>query len=208
MEENPQKDITVQHWIEVSIGTYNHIIGFDELIKEMESVGSVHIRKKWYPACCTGFELNLVVKVGTWLANTLLSGIAYDLIKAGVNKLIESLCKLFAANGEDMELQTLTLDYDDTTICFDGISGGRMSGLAEFFNSLPDHMEWLRQHGVKNIDRISLPIQGETLGQLEESGVILNEYDSIGADYFCIWSISYDYGCNHTFYDSKHQKLL
>ncbi len=208
METESHDVTTVQPWIEIKIGTNNQIVRFDEFVKEMESLGSVHIRQKWYPAFCSGLEFSLVIKVGTWLYNACLSGIAYDLMKTGVKKLVEYLCKLFAANSEDMELQTLTLDYDETSIHFEGLSAGKLSGLAEFFNELSKHMEWLHQHGVKGIDKISVPVYGEDLEQLEQSDATLKDYDNFGADYFRIWSISYDYGCNQIIYDSQRQMLL
>lgn len=209
MEKNSRKDTTPQPWIEIEIGTDNQIIEFDEFVKEMELMGSVHIRKKWYPAFCTGLELGLVIKVGTWLANTLLAGIAYDLMKIGVKKLIDNLCKLLAANSEDLALQPLTIEYDDTSISFEGLSAGRLSGLAEFFNTLPNHLDWLLQHGVKNIDRISIPIYGAALELLDQKDKeALTAYDNFGSDYFRIWQISYDFGCNETFYDTARRILL
>ena len=208
MEENSQNGITIHSWIELEIGTDNHIIGFDEFIKEMESMGSVHIRKKWYPAFCTGLELSLVFKFGCWLGGIWLTGKIYDLMKVGEKKLLESLSKLLAANNENMELQPLTLDYDDTSIRFEGLSAGRLSGLAEFFNNLPNHLEWLNKHGVNGIDKISIPIYGDTLEQLDGKDEAIANYDNFGSDYFRIWQISYDFGCNQTVYDTKRHILL
>lgn len=207
--ETKSKDVTtVQPWIEIKIGTNNQIVGFDEFVKEMESLGSVHIRQKWYQAACSGLEIDLVIKVGEWLALTWIGGKVFKWIEAGEDRLMESLNKLLSKNEEDMEFQSLSIEYDDTTIRFIGLSAGKVATLGEFFNALYANVEWLNQHGIKNIDSISLPIYGDDLEQLEDRDETLTDYNNWGADYFRIWKISYDFGCNKTFYDSMQQRLL
>lgn len=54
----------VEPWLEVKIGIDNRIVEFGRFLSNIESLGSVHVRRKWLPAACTGLELWLIVKWG------------------------------------------------------------------------------------------------------------------------------------------------
>lgn len=195
----------VEPWLEVKIGINNQIIDFEKFISNLESLGSVHVRKKWLPAACTGLEVWLIVKwgLGIWL-----SGKLYDVMKVYERKLLKYLESLFSVNHEDMELKTLNIEYDDTTIIFNSINKHVLVRLSSFFNNLQKNLRILESKGVQNIDKISFPIFGDELENVCKKDNKINDYDNWGKDYFKIWSITYDFGLSKVLYDSEKEELL
>ena len=195
----------VEPWLEVKIGINNQIIDFEKFISNLESLGSVHIRKKWLPAACTGLEIWLIVKwgLGIWL-----SGKLYEVMKVYERKLLKYLESLFSVNHEDMELKTLNIEYDDTTITFNSINNHVIVRLSSFFNNLQKNLRILESKGVQNIDKISFPIFGDELENVCKKDNKINDYDSWGKDYFKIWSITYDFGLSKVLYDSEKEDII
>ena len=195
----------VEPWLEVKIGINNQIIDFEKFISNLESLGSVHIRKKWLPAACTGLEIWLIVKwgLGIWV-----SGKLYDVMKVYERKLLKYLESLFSVNHEDMELITLNIEYDDTTITFNSINNHVLVRLSSFFNNLQKNLRILESKGVQNIDNISFPIFGDELENVCKKDNKINDYDSWGKDYFKIWSITYDFGLSKVLYDSEKEDII
>ena len=195
----------VEPWLEVKIGINNQIIDFEKFISNLESLGSVHIRKKWLPAACTGHEVWLIVK---WGLEIWLSGKLYDVLKAYERKLLKYLESLFSVNHEDMELKTLNIEYDDTTITFNNINNHVLVRLSSFFNNLQKNLRILESKGVQNIDKISFPIFGDELENVCKKDNKINDYDIWGKDYFKIWSITYDFGLSKVLYDSEKEDII
>ena len=199
----------VEPWLEVNVGIDNRIVEFDKFISSIGSLGSVHLRKKWLPAACTGLELWLIVKWGLGaLGSIWLSGKVYDIMKVYENKLLNYLESLFSANNEDMTLNTLVIDYDDTTITFHSITGRHLAGLSSFFNNIQKHLKTLESKGVQNISKISFPLFGDELEEVIMEDNSLKNYDSWEHDYFRSWSIKYDFGLSKILYDSASGNLL
>lgn len=199
----------VEPWLEVKIGIDNRIVEFGRFLSNIESLGSVHVRRKWLPAACTGLELWLIVKWGLGaLGSIWLSGKVYDVMKVYENRLLKYLESLFSANHEDMTLNTLDIDYDDTTITFHSITGRHLSGLSSFFNNLQKHFKILESKGIQNISKISFPIYGDEVENAIKVDDSLKNYDSWEQDYFRIWSITYDFGLSRILYDSASEILL
>lgn len=195
----------IETWLEVKIGINNQIIDFEKFISNLESLGSIHIRKKWLPATCTGLEIWLIVKwgLGIWF-----SGKLYDVMKVYERKLLKYLESLFSVNHEDMELKTLSIEYDDTTITFNSINNHVLVRLSSFFNNLQKNLRILESKGVQNIDKISIPIFGDELENVCKKDNKINDYDSWGKDYFKIWSITYDFGLSKVLYDSEKEDII
>ena len=107
-----------------------------------------------------------------------------------------------------MELKTLNIEYDDTTITFNSINNHVLVRLCSFFNNLQKNLRILESKGVQNIDKISLPIFGDELENVCKKDNKINDYDSWGKDYFKIWSITYDFGLSKVLYDSEKKELL
>ena len=199
----------VEPWLEVKVGLDNRIVEFDRFISNIESLGSVHLRRKWLPAACSGLELWLIVKWGLGaLSSIWLSGKVYDVMKVYENKLFMYLESLFSANNEDMTLNTLDIDYDDTTITFHSITGRHLAGLSNFFNNLQKHFKVLESKGIQNIAKISFPLFGDELENAIKEDDSLENYDSWEQDYFRIWSITYDFGLSKILYNSVSETLL
>ena len=107
-----------------------------------------------------------------------------------------------------MTLNTLDIDYDDTTITFHSITGRHLSGLSSFFNNLQKHFKILESKSIQNISKISFPIYGDEVENAIKVDDSLKNYDSWEQDYFRIWSITYDFGLSRILYDSASEILL
>lgn len=207
MEERNAKSMPTP-CIEIKTGTSSQIVGLDDFIKNLNSIGQVHSRQRWYPAACTGFELELLVKVGVGLALIWRDGLVYDLSKKLLGKIFRQIEDLYAKNDNAIDLIPLKVEYDDTTIEFDGVSAGQLPKLSAFFNSLPKHLEVLETKGVTNIDKIMTPIYGEEFASLEERNEDLKGYDPLFDNAFRIWKIRCDFGATTVMYDSEREYLL
>ena len=54
----------VEPWLEVKIGINNQIIDFEKFISNLESLGSVHIRKNGYLPHVLGLRFGLLLNGG------------------------------------------------------------------------------------------------------------------------------------------------
>lgn len=197
-------------WIEVTTGITNSIVGFDEFISQLETVGSVHKKTRWFPACCTGEEMGLVIKLGVFLGSSMLSGFAYDFLKVLGKKFVGWLHALFDANGGEVfeGLVYLEIEYDDIAIRFERIGKSHLSGLGIFFIDLQKSLIYLDSKGIDNVIKISLPVYGETLNIISEKGICYNDIDFWGVDYFRLWRVVYGYGVSECIYDSQKCEII
>ena len=188
----------IKPWIELRYLTRQSLIGLDEFQEELRQIGSLHKRAIWSSAAGSDSDLWLVVKFGLELVA---SGLAYDLIKISVKKLVGAL-KRFYKKNEYEQLWSLDLEYDDLTIKFYEIKLQDMNGIVKFMDDFPMHIDFLKGIDVKNIDTIEI-VNFDIIGIPNEEELALDE-DSL----FRYWKIVYEYGLDIVYYDSFEKKLL
>lgn len=197
-------------WIEIRTGLNNNIIAFDDFVKNLEEIGSVHLRKVWLPAACTGLEIWIVIKWGLGtLGSIWLTGKIYDILKVYEKKLINYLESLFDSNidnqNDELIINNLDIEYDDITIRINWIDKAHLTHLSCLFNNLSKHLRILKSNGINNINKIVFPICGEELGNFVDSNIHYREVEDLE---FRLWSITYDYGLSKIYYDSVGRTIF
>lgn len=184
-------------WIELRVQWGNQLKNLDELEADLNSLGSLHKRTVWLPACGSGSLLVLVFKFGV---ASVLSGITYDLMKKMCKKLVTSLEKFYKGNP-DYNMDGLKIEYDDITFEFFQLSASDIAHVGKFFNSLPEVFEFFAKHDINHIDLIQIP-------SYPEQAVSDAPDEDKEEDIFRYWKIRYDYGLNTVYYDSHSKQLL
>lgn len=182
-------------WIELIIPLRSQFIGIEELKKDLEKVGSVHIRTRWYPACGPDLGVIAILKFGVAAAA---SGFVWDVIKRLLKRTVESLIKIINKNKDAYFPATvgMYLEYDDMTIAFFELSGTDLAHVSKFMNDLPQHLDILKKHNINNIDEILLFEPDRSSNKAKNTS------------YWGQWEITYDFGMESVSYDSIHKKLI
>lgn len=185
-------------WIELRYLTRQRLNGLDEFKDELRQIGSLHKRANWSPAAGSDSDLWLVVKFGLELVA---SGIAYDLIKLSVKKLVDALKRLYKKN-ENEQLWSLDLEYDDLTIRFYEIEHQDMSHIVKFMDDFPIHLDFLKSINIKNINTIEI-VDFDIIGMPNEDELTMEKNRL-----FRYWKIFCEYGMDIVYYDSFEKKLI
>ena len=182
-------------WIELIIPVRSQFTGIDELKKDLEKVGSVHIRTRWYAACGPDLGVIAILKFGV---DAVASGFVWDAIKSLLKRTVESLNKIITKNKDAYFTATvgMRVEYDDMTIVFSELSGTDLAHVSKFMNDLPEHLDFLKKHNINNIDEILL------------FGPDISSNKAMNTSYWGRWEITYDFGMNSVSYDSIHKKLI
>ena len=182
-------------WIELIIPLRSQFTGIDELKKDLEKVGSVHIRTRWYPACGPDLGVIAILKFGV---AAVASGVVWDVIKSLLKRTVESLNKIITKNKDAYFPATvgMSVEYDDMTITFSELSGTDLAHVSKFMNDLPEHLDILKKLNINNIDDI----------HLFEPDISSNKAKN--TSYWGQWEITYDFGMNSVSYDAVHKKLV
>ena len=208
-----QKEITdlklTEPWIEIETRVSPKSASLDELVSNLKSIGSVHVRQVWMPAAGPTYEIWLVVKWGLGsLATIWLTGKIYDIMRMYEKKLIDALKSFFNNDVNQTELSSVSLEFDDTIIEFERIDKGNLGLISKFFNELPKHMKILTSKGITNIRKISFIVYSDEMINILEKYGITCEIMNFNDQNLKIWNISYHFGCSHALYDSENEIIL
>lgn len=194
--ENKSNDI----WIQLTFNSNGDFEGKDELIEELRQVCVVQERQKHYPAACTGAEffaaLNFNLTFTSFLNNVIIPNVEF-LAFIVACKAIWKAASTFLKKNEGFELQTLTLTFNDATIVVNETLENHYGFLVRLFQSLPKHWTKLQALGLKNINRIELPVL-----PTDDSVELLEKYctEEVETPENCLWLIRYELGLEHCYY--------
>lgn len=187
-------------WIQLTFNSNGDLEGKDELIEELRKVCVVQERKEWYPAACTGSEffaaLNFNLTLTAFLNNVLIPGAELWAFTAACKAVWKAFGN-FLKKNEGFELQTLTLTFNDATIVVNETLENHYGFLVSLYQILPKHWAKLQKLGLKNIDRIELPVLPN-----DNSIDLLEKYctDDEKSPENCLWMIRYELGLEYCYY--------
>lgn len=195
-------------WIQLTFNSNGVFEGKDELIEELRKVCVVQERKKWYPAACTGAEffaaLNFNLTFTSFLNNVIIPNVEF-LAFIVACKAIWKATSTFMKKNEGFELQTLTLTFNDATIVVNETLENHYGFLVRLFQSLPKHWAKFQELGLKDINRIELPVL-----PTDDSVELLEKYctEEVENPENCLWLIRYELGLEHCYYSPAMMKVV
>jgi hypothetical protein len=194
-------------WIQITFNSKEHYKGKDKLIEELRQVCVVQERKLWYPAADSGSEFIVEILINSPLAqfiqNVVVAGLAWDALKFGCTKVWDAFSKFVKKNGY-IDLQTLSLTFNDATIIVNGILGDNYGFLVKLFKCLPKHWAKMQEIGLKDIIEIELPLLPCESSEKENYYI---DYENQTPEN-CLWSIRYELGLEICHYNPKMMKIV
>ncbi len=195
-------------WIQLTFNSNGQLEGKEELIEELREVCVVQEHKKWYPAACTGAEffaaLNFNLTFTAFLNNVLIPGAELWAFTTACKAIWKTFSN-FLKKNEGFELQILTLTFNDATIVVNETLENHYGFLVRLFQSLPKHWAKLQELGLKNIDRIELPVLPS-----DDSVDLLEKYcpEEVVTPENCLWLIRYELGLECCYYCPTMMKVV
>lgn len=195
-------------WIKITFNSKEQVEGKDELMEELRQVCVVQERKLWYPSCDSGTEFFVEIlfnsPLSLFIQNVVIPGLAWDALKICCSKLWDAFTKFERKNG-GVDLQTLTLTFNDATVKVNGTLGNNYFFLVRLFQCLPNHWERLQELGLKDIIKIELPVlpNDNSIELLEK---YCTEEDETPEN--CLWYIRYELGFENCYYSPALLKVV
>lgn len=194
-------------WVKLLFNSNGTFQGKEEFIDDLQDICVVQVREKWYPAACTGYEflaeILINVSVTDFIKDVVIAGATWDVLKMACSKIWGVFIR-FVQNNEELDLQSLTLSFNDVTIVIHDALEDKNSFLISLYQCLPCHWIKLKELGVDNIIKIELPSmpkqRDDLLGFIDDSEKQTPEN--------CLWLINYELGLESCYYSPRHQKLL
>lgn len=195
-------------WIKITFNSKEQVEGKNKLIEELRQVCVVQERKLWYPSCDSGAEFFAEILInsglGLFIQKVVIPGLEWDAIKYACSKIWDAFTKFSKKNG-GVDLQALTLSFNDATVKVNGTLGDNYLFLVRLFQCLPNHWTKLQELGLKNVVRIELPVLPN-----DNSVELLEKYctDEDETPENCLWYIKYELGLETCYYCPALMKLV
>ena len=195
-------------WIKITFNSKEKVEGKDELLEELRQVCVVQERKLWYPSFDSGSEFFAEVLFNCDLAkfvhDVVIAGLAWDAIKIACIKVWKAFTT-FAERNEGLDLQKLTLTFNDATIQVNGILGNNYLFLVKLFQCLPKHWNKFRELKLKDIIKVELPVLPN-----DNSVELLDKYCPKEDDTpeNCLWYMRYELGLETCYYCPSLMKIV
>lgn len=187
-------------WIRIKFFTDSQLKGREELVSDLSKVCVVQDLTEWIPAESSGTEFIAEILLNASLSdlfeNVVLPGFTWDAIKLSLSKIWKALLA-FADKNDEIRLPKLTIRSNDITIKLNEVMGDQLSFIHDFYDCLKSHWPTLKAAGIKNVNRIELPVRpnDDNTDVLQYVNPDLDETPDN-----CVWLISYDFGVNHCYY--------
>lgn len=199
-------------WVNITFNTDEQLQGKDEFLATLKQEGIVvQERKKWYPAYCSGQEVEVLQMLinspfFNFAVGAIAGGAFWDTIKYVIKKLFEALSRLKEQN-QDFSVESLLFEFDDITIKIKDLHDVDYAYLQDTFFNMGEHIEYLNQQEVNDIREISLPYVKKD-DDFEENRI---EYETpLGftkeVDYY--WKIKYADGCMTCYYNPREMAII
>lgn len=199
-------------WVNITFNAYDQLVGKDEFLAALKREGVVvQEREKWYPAACTGQEIDIILvlinnPVVQHMAEVAMDGMVWGLMTRFIPKLFEGLGQLKEQN-QDFSLECLQFEFDDVTIKIKDLHNVDYAYLQDTFFNLGEHIESLNQQGIDDIREISLPYVKRDENYVDNGEIYMTSGDiAKEIDYF--WKIIYGNGCMICYYNPKEKTIV
>ena len=195
-------------WIKITFNSKERVEGKEEMIEELRQVCVVQERKLWYASFDSGSEFFAEVLfntgLGLFIKNVVVPGLEWDAIKYACSKIWSAFSK-FAERNDGLDLQTLTLSFNDATVKVNGTLGDNYLFLVKLFQCLPKHWAKFQSIGISDIIKIELPVLPN-----EHNVELLQQYctEDEETPENCLWYIRYQLGLESAYYSPALMKLL
>ena len=175
-----------QIWINITFNDYNLIKGKDEFLEELRSKAIVQERTKWYPAACTGFEIETIkVLVNSpillYVGEVIFSGLIWDAIKSVFHFIFSKIIELKNKNRE-LEIEKIEFEFNDLSIIIIEDVDTNNTKLLNQLQKLNEYLLIMEKYNIENIRAFT----------------IKNESS---------WMISYNNGCDECIYSPINQTI-
>ena len=199
-------------WVNITFNAYDQLQGKDEFLATLKQEGIVvQERKKWYPAYCSGQEVEVLQMLinspfFSFAVGAIAGGAFWDTIKYVIKKLFEALSRLKEQN-QDFSVESLQFEFDDITIKIRDLRDVDYAYLQDTFFNMGEHIEYLNQQKVNDIREISLPYvkKGDDFEENRIGYETPLEFTK-EVDYY--WKIEYGDGCMACYYNSKDKVII
>ena len=199
-------------WVNITFNAYDQLVGKDEFLAALKREGVVvQEREKWYPAACTGQEIDIILvlinnPVVQHMAEVVMDGMVWGLMTRFIPKLFEGLGQLKEQN-QDFSLECLQFEFDDVTIKIKDLHNVDYAYLQDTFFNLGEHIESLNQQGIDDIREISLPYVKRDENYVDNGEIYMTSGNfAKEIDYF--WKIIYGNGCMICYYNPKEKTIV
>jgi hypothetical protein len=192
---NNKKNVEI--FIKLTSASSSSLINLDKFQNRLSAEYTVINRKKWIPAYSDYTELIIGLLITKGLDEF------WNALKIKLKNFWDSLDDIYAANNDNVDLQTLKFEFEDTTIKIHGVKSKPSAFIQETLNRICEEIPVLQQKGFQNISLIEMPIQRRELdGQFDVS-----DYTS-ESELENIWLIKYDFGANTQYYDYESHSVV
>ncbi len=199
-------------WVNITFNAYDQLVGKNEFLTELKREGIVvQEREKWYPAACTGQEIDIILvlinnPIVQYLAKVAMDGMVFGLMTHYIPRLFEALGKLKEQN-QDFSVECLQFEFDDITIKIKDLYDVDYTYLQDTFFNMGEHIESLNQQGINDIREISLPYVKRDKDFEDNGEIYMIDWNyAKEMDYF--WKIIYSDGCMICYYNPKEKIIV
>ena len=178
-----------QIWIKIETGTYCNLHDLDVFKSNLRQYYPVQAKTHWRPAACSGFEMVFGLMINhpiAWLTGVVVSGLAWDIMKAGCSYMFNQLDLFCKKNDNVVYFEAFEIEFDDITIRLIGIEGSPITILSKTINQLSEALNQFAREGINQIYSIELPFYKESDSESQYSYCADSPDDPIW------WKVYYD----------------